>query len=101
MAGVAISGLAFSKSPNRAAPLMSSTPEITISTVTMLCKMAAVRIPRTLTQVTRAAALDPTSTKPKSTSLPTKVQSVPMRMSGNRYSTALGSATASNKHTLT
>ena len=51
--------------------------------------------------VIRIDAPAPISTKPASTSAPMKVQSVPIRMFGVRYSMAVGRATASNMHTFT
>ena len=101
VAGSAMNGLALSISPNTMAPEIRSRPETKITAVTIDCSTATVRMPMTLIQVTRAAAPEPTSTKPKSTSLSRKVHNLPMRILGNRYSTAVGRAIASNKQTLT
>ncbi len=101
VAGEAIHGLALSVSPKTAAPLTRSNPASRISPMAALCRRAAALMPSTLTTVTTTALPAPTTTKPTSTSAPRTVHRVPMRIPGIRYSTAVGSAMDSNRHTFT
>ena len=101
VAGTAIFGSASSGRPKPAAPVNSTTPETKMATVTMPWTIAAVRMPTTLIQVIATAPARPTRMNPASTGAPATCQSAPMRIAGIRYSTAVGSATDSNTHTVT
>ena len=99
VAGVAMSGVALARSPCAAAPVKSTRPASRIMAVTMLCTMAATRMPMTLIHVMAMAAPTPINTKPKWTGASSRVHNVARRMSGRMYSRAVGSATDSNAHT--
>ena len=99
VAGMPMSGWALDQSPLPAAPVKRMTPASRMAPVMAVCTKAAVRMPMTLIQVMTTVAPTPIATKPRCTGASSTCHSVVMRISGNRYSTAVGSATDSNRHT--
>ena len=99
VAGSAMKGRARSSSPKLSAPVNSSIPDRKIIRAIRFCSRAAALMPSTLTTVMTMALPAPMRKKPKSTSASSTRHRVPMRMPGAKYSMAVGSATATNRHT--
>ena len=92
-------GAALSMSPATTAPDARPSPQRSTTMTTSTCNLAAVRMPRTLITIMAIAASAPVSTQVTLTSQPAIVQRYPLLNPGTRYSSTVGSATASNATT--